>query len=391
MRTYSGNDAGSQLEPLLAKARESVWISSPWLGSNYAEQLADLSQKGIEVRIITSNDDLNVGCLEILKTSENPNLMYLVLDKKRSEEKASFVHSKIYIIDKAYGIAGSANLTWRGLHSNVENLSIAETKEEVQQLERDFMVLWMTFERKSIPKEELSSRTSYSIRNALSLFKDFADFDQSNVEVKELAYHPYYFFEFSFRASVGRSPPVLFENRGFVVLDARRREIVKDDFLREEINNGARENYVLNTNNKYRLVIHPPVVREFQEAKELVLNHIIEENTQYYTQYYGSRSYDRIFVPYRNIISFIKSGFVQVPIWYVEICEPDGSRHQDIIFGSSGKKWTEFVYCADCQRKIWIEQAMSCEICGRKVCPNCIKKTGFLFKKKLCTSCFQDR
>jgi hypothetical protein len=388
MRTYSGNDAGSQIEPLLAKARESVWISSPWLGKDYAKQLASLSQKGIEVRIITSNDDLNIESLEILKASENPNLFLRVMDKKRSEEKAGFVHSKIYLIDKAYGIAGSANLTWRGLHSNVETLSIAENSEEVQRFETEFMRLWMTVERKSMSGQELSSGTAYSIRNALPLLQDFENINQPNIKSRDLVYHPYYFFEFSLRASVGST---LFEDDGFVVLDGVTRQIVEGDLLREEISKAAAtKDYVLSTHSKYNLEIHPPVIHELQEARELVLSHIIKKNTQHYKQRYGNRLYDRVFVPYPNTIRFIKSIFVQVPVWYVEMCEPDGTRHQDAIFGSSGRKWTEYVYCADCQRKIWIQQALICEMCGKNVCPNCITKIGFVFKKSVCKSCLNQ-
>jgi len=59
METYTGSDAGSQIEPVLWNARESVWIISPWVGENYAKRLVLLSQKGIEVRLVTSNVDYN--------------------------------------------------------------------------------------------------------------------------------------------------------------------------------------------------------------------------------------------------------------------------------------------------------------------------------------------
>jgi len=67
MKTYLASNAGSQIESVLWNARKSIWIISPWLGKGNAERLASLSQKGIEVRIITSNHDLNVESIEILK------------------------------------------------------------------------------------------------------------------------------------------------------------------------------------------------------------------------------------------------------------------------------------------------------------------------------------
>lgn len=386
MKTYTGSNAGTKIEPVLWNARELIWVISPWIGKDYAKQLASLSHKGIEVRIITSNHDNNLESLQILKASDNPNLMLLVLDSERSE--GNFIHSKIYLVDNTYGISGSANLTYSGLHSNVESLTLAETNEEVQQIETDFMRLWLNLERKGMSKEELPSRTSASVRNALPLMEDFGDVNQSNIMNKELVYYPYYFFEFSFRASAGKSPPHLFEDRGFVVLDGATRQIIADRMLYEEVNNRSTTDYVLKTNNNYLLTFKKPTIGDFREARELALDHIQKEHTAHYTQHYRSGSYDRIFVPYRSIIRFIKSDFVQVPIWYIEVRESNGSKHQDIIFGSSGRKWAELVYCADCQRKVFSSEAVYCENCGRRICKNCVKKTGLIFRKPLCTQCY---
>jgi len=386
MKTYSGSNAGSQIERFLWDARESVWIISPWIGKNYAERLALLSQKGIEVRIVTSNVDYNGESLEVFRVSENPNLMVLVLD----EEKVAFIHSKIYVVDKRHAISGSANFTYSGLNKNVESLSIAENEDEVRRIETDFMRVWMDFERKRMSNEELSNGASHLIKNALPLNSstNYGEIDYNDVKDKELIYHPYYFFEFSFRASAGKSPPILFENSGFVVIDGVTRQIITDDVLAGEINNHSREDYFLKTEKRYRLTFHEPKISDFKEARELALNYIINQNTRHYRQNYGSRSYDRIFVPYRNIIRFIKSGFVQVPIWYIERQEPDGRKHQDIILGSSGKKWNELIYCPECQKKIWINLAVKCKLCGKLVCPDCINEVGLIFKKKLCTPCF---
>jgi hypothetical protein len=388
MKTYCGSNAGSQILPVLWNARESIWIISPWLGKDYAEQLASLSQKGIQVRIITSHNDFNVESIEILKASENKSLKFLILDK----EKTSFIHAKIYVVDNKYGLSGSANLTYSGLNSNVENLSIAETSEEVQKIRNEFMNLWMTFESESVPNEELSVGTSHSIRDALPLSINFGNVDQTKIKDKELVYHPYYFFEFSFRASMQGH---LFEDSGFVVLDAETRHTVIDDLLVQEIKNNPIKDYVLKTEDKYRLTIRPQKIESFREARELVLNYIIAKNTRHYTQDYRSsyrdriyvRSYDRVFVPYRNSVSFIKSGFVQVPYWYYEIFESERRHYQSVTFGASGRKWNEFVYCPECQKKIFIHDAISCDSCGTQVCPDCINEKGLVFKKKLCRSC----
>jgi hypothetical protein len=383
MRTYLDSNAGSQIEPVLWNARKSIWIIVPWLGKANAERLASLSQKGIEVRIITSNDDWNMESLEMLTASKNSNLRLMVLNK----EKVPFPHAKIYIIDNEYAVSGSANFTYSGMNSSVENLIIAETKEEVQKIRNDFVNMWMNFDGKCMSNEELSSGTSHSIRNALPLSINFGNIDQANIKDKELVYHPYYFFEFSFKVPVGRSPQLWFGDSGFIVLDGVNRHIINDNLLVEEINNNPVTDYFLKTESKYRLTIHQQTIRDFREAQELVLNYIIEKNTQQYTQHYGNRTYYKTFSPYSSVIRFMKRGFVQVPIWHIDIFESKIRHYQNVVFGASGKKWTEFVYCPDCQKKVWINETDDCERCGKKVCQNCIHKSGFIFKKKLCAAC----
>jgi hypothetical protein len=246
----------------------------------------------------------------------------------------------------------------------------------------------LNFERKRMSNEELSNETSHSIKNALLLSHPTEIINHyPGIKNKELVYHPYYFFEFTFRATAGKSPPIIFENSGFIVLDAQKCQIVNDNSLDTEIRDHSAEDYFLKTENKYHLPIHESLVRDFREARELVLDHIIKENTEHYTQNYGSRSYDRIFVPYRSIIRFIRTGFVQVPIWYIDKQDPDGRKHQDIVFGSSRRKWKELLYCPECHKKVWVNQAVECKMCGKQLCPDCINEVGLIFKKKLCSSC----
>ncbi|MDQ1281492.1 MAG: Cardiolipin synthase [Thermoproteota archaeon] len=295
MKTYSGPNAGSVIIPVLENAQEYLWIISPWLGKEYAKRLSHLSQKGVEVRIITSNVDYNIESLEIFKASENPNLNLLVLDKGRSDDEPNFIHSKIYLVDNKYGISGSANLTYSGLNSNVESLNIAQTKDEIQHIETDFMKLWMKYENKRMSKEELSG-TSYSVKKALPLLINYGNLEKSKVRSLELVYHPYYFFDFIFRGSV-RSPPLMFEDAGVIMLDTVTSQITNDTQLTQEINQYSKTDYIVKTENKYQIKIHQPTVGDFHEARELVLDKIITRNTRHYEQHYRNRSYDRLFVP----------------------------------------------------------------------------------------------
>ena len=81
-------------------------------------------------------------------------------------------------------------------------------------LEVDFMRLWMDFENKQMSKEDFSNIKNYQIKDALPLAINYGEIINPNIAKKNLVYFPYYFFEYSFRTSIGKSPPVLFENRG---------------------------------------------------------------------------------------------------------------------------------------------------------------------------------
>ncbi|MDE1762027.1 MAG: hypothetical protein KGH78_02435 [Candidatus Micrarchaeota archaeon] len=52
-----------------------------------------------------------------------------------------FVHAKMYISERM-AIRGSANLTYKGMHQNVEHIDISYEREEIERLERDFWQLW---------------------------------------------------------------------------------------------------------------------------------------------------------------------------------------------------------------------------------------------------------
>lgn len=341
----------------------------------------NLSKKGIEVRLITSKVDYNIKSLELLKACENPSLLYLVLDKEN--EKTVFIHAKIYLIDQKYAVSGSANLTFSGFNTNVESLSIAETELEVQQIERDFMNLWLKYERQSISKEHLSKGTAYSVSHALPLNVKLPD-GQKNAK---LTYHPYYFFEYIFRGSV-RNPPLLFEDRGTLAIDGRTRQITLDPLLLTEINNRQPIDYVLHTQNQYNLEIISPIITSYKEAHELALDYVIRKNTTEYYQEYGARSYKRLYVPRKYEITFLKNNTINVPVWHYVARFTDGLKHSRTIFGASGAIWTDNVFCPVCQRIISVSELVPCSMCGSVTCKTCVQEVGLIFKKKFCPKCF---
>ncbi len=55
----------------------------------------------------------------------------------------AFVHAKMYIAQCA-AATGSANLTYSGMHRNIEHLSVTYSHEEIRRLEKQFWRLWDT-------------------------------------------------------------------------------------------------------------------------------------------------------------------------------------------------------------------------------------------------------
>ncbi len=53
----------------------------------------------------------------------------------------NFVHAKIYVSGKM-AVSGSANLTYRGMHSNIEHIEVTRDRSAVERLRKEFWELW---------------------------------------------------------------------------------------------------------------------------------------------------------------------------------------------------------------------------------------------------------
>ncbi|MGC8671522.1 MAG: phospholipase D-like domain-containing protein, partial [Candidatus Micrarchaeia archaeon] len=56
-----------------------------------------------------------------------------------------FVHAKLYI-GEAEALEGSANLTFSGMHKNIEQLRLVKSEEEIKALKAEFDKLWKNLE-----------------------------------------------------------------------------------------------------------------------------------------------------------------------------------------------------------------------------------------------------
>ncbi|NPA77025.1 MAG: hypothetical protein GXN93_04720, partial [Candidatus Diapherotrites archaeon] len=72
---YFGRGVGMVLESLLAKAKKRVWIVSPWISEKYARALNKLADKGVDVKVVTSDDTGNHAHRRALRELIGLNVM----------------------------------------------------------------------------------------------------------------------------------------------------------------------------------------------------------------------------------------------------------------------------------------------------------------------------
>ena len=174
---YNGNESYRYVERAIDEAEE-LLIVSPYIDTYYAKFIAQRS-KGKKVRIISSSiesaakmeiggsiglkgffyfiSSLFFAGLALYLTHINIVLVgvaYALLlaaavplglkmkgTAVEIKHPKKFVHAKMYISD-TLAIVGSANLTYRGMHSNIEHLEIITDRERIGELQRIFWKIW---------------------------------------------------------------------------------------------------------------------------------------------------------------------------------------------------------------------------------------------------------
>ncbi len=171
---YYGSDTYKHIDHLLGRGNE-ILIVSPYIDKYYAGILLDRS-KGRKLYLISSSMDsdalkmlqggtrlwiigylaLSLAILSllyfigaygaILLVSAIPLAVGIIRNSGRGsgislKVPRRFVHAKMYISDDM-AITGSANLTYKGTHKNVEQINITYSKESIDGLRKQFWELW---------------------------------------------------------------------------------------------------------------------------------------------------------------------------------------------------------------------------------------------------------
>lgn len=185
--------------PLVTESSVSLDIVSPYLSAQYARLLVRKAESGVMVRLITSSHTgrhhqhalmalaprsklrfywpasvagivglvilsimgyflvgvlVLAGCtLAAIFAKRQPARSIHTLQVKIQPRQ--FVHVKLYIIDSRTAIAGSANLTFYGMNSNVERVEVKESPQEIAQEIAAFEELWRSASWFAVPAEKM--------------------------------------------------------------------------------------------------------------------------------------------------------------------------------------------------------------------------------------------
>ncbi|MDE1868484.1 MAG: hypothetical protein KGH60_00760 [Candidatus Micrarchaeota archaeon] len=182
---YSGDSSYKFVDELIKNKDKTLRIVSPYISNHYTRMLLNMKRRK-DIRIITSNISLEyrnsllkeflglgrfkrymhliaiftvaavfafwirflgIGLLATLFDIITIALFYMAY-RRRMEARLrvkiadkKFVHEKLYIGDSA-AITGSANLTFNGMHKNIEHIERTNDQRKVSELARHFDELW---------------------------------------------------------------------------------------------------------------------------------------------------------------------------------------------------------------------------------------------------------
>lgn len=400
--------AWKYIEPIFS-AKKRAWVCSPWISKAYAERLLDLSKNGIEVRIITSDDPYNADTFsylsQLLPKGSAPALTNFDVHFIKKE----LVHSKLYVVDNSYAIAGAVNFTYTGLNRQTNNFTIAEGQ-EVQAIVNDFMRLWIGF------RSETVKPTKTALKNVLPIipYKEAVLPEIQNGGVLELksaklTIRPYYLIRYSLMENVHLPwyQHQIVEDKGSVVIDPTNNKVLNNtpsnnNIINELTNVEAVKESAVNFSDEYEIDNHASDVKvDNYNAEQLARNFIKEKNRQeipYNDRYQGLMH--QSYLPSYRAITILSREIKLLPTWDFEYTFK-GNVFSRTILASSGKIVASNLHvdgavCEDCGKSVAKTASKHCHVCGKWVCPtetvvcsSCQKTYHKVHLSKKCSVCNQ--
>ena len=180
---YSGDSSYRYVDRLIKDRDGELMIISPYLSGHYVNMLAKAAQSR-KIRVITSNNSMGYRNSKLKNFAVGGTrgyvkavIFFLILDaisiilnfayttailtfivlaiaalaylryKKTNRNMQvkvitdRFVHEKMYISDNI-AISGSANLTYNGMHKNIEHIEVTKDTAKIRELKAHFESMW---------------------------------------------------------------------------------------------------------------------------------------------------------------------------------------------------------------------------------------------------------
>jgi len=162
METHIGIGIGKIIEDKIQNAKNEILISSPMISPSFAEKLIFLLEKGIRVRLITSEPyhKEEKQAIKILQEKSSKKHNDGIELKVVNFKQAALIHAKIYIIDNKVVITGSANFTEKSFFKLPEYIIVQSNDNEINQIRKDFECIWKNFRdetSKNIAKKRIKN------------------------------------------------------------------------------------------------------------------------------------------------------------------------------------------------------------------------------------------
>lgn len=383
-------------------AKKRAWVCSPWISKFYAEKLFHLSKQGVEVRIVTSDDDYNADTYSYLSQLPQTTNFDVHFVKKET------LHSKIYVIDDKYAIAGSVNFTYRGLNQQTNNFVIYENK-EIEPISNDFKNLWIGFKSESIRPTQSSLENILPIQPYdKAVIPEIVNSNTLEVSSAKLFVHPYYKIHFSLLENV-RLPwyqQTVVEDKGIVVIDASTSEVLNyyqssnhDTSMRiKEISKVVPlKELVIDFSNKYQFENQGWNIKiSNYKSEDLAIDYIKRKNCQNlpYNDKYEGLKYQS-YAPSNRAITIRSNDLVLVPTWHFRYVFM-GKEFERVLLASSGEILKSSFHkggavCEECGKSISRDNTYYCANCKKWLCPSelvtCSACEGIFHKEHLSKNC----
>lgn len=175
---YYGSETYRYMDKLLGQ-RGDLLLVSPYIDPYYAKQLVSASHRR-KIYLVSSSPDpeavklikgrvslwiiayfaVSFVILYLLLLIGVRNLYLLIsfipfafglyqsfmkMSRIKFKTPRRFIHAKIYI-SESMAISGSANLTYKGMHKNLEQVEIIYDKEEISRLKKQFWEIWNRYQ-----------------------------------------------------------------------------------------------------------------------------------------------------------------------------------------------------------------------------------------------------